>query len=123
MEMLPPPDDRLSSPPGPYTVACTYLVRPDKVEAVHELLRRHWPMLRRYGLVTEQPAVVYLGDHPAGPFFIEILTWVDPSAPGKAYWEEEINALWTDLYEFTECRNGRPGIEYPRVSLQNYFVP
>ncbi len=100
-----------------YTALCTYLVHRDKIEEFCGLLHRHWPTLRRYGLVTETPPIIYFGEDYSGPFFVEIITWVDTSAPGKAYWTEEINEIWTDLYNFTEPRGGRPGIDYPTVQL------
>jgi hypothetical protein len=104
-----------------YTVHCTYLVKPDRVEEFHDLLRRHWPALRRYGYVTAEPAVVYYGSDYSGPFFVEIMTWADESAPGKAYWTAEINDIWTGLYDLTEPREGRPAIDYPTVEVQAYF--
>jgi hypothetical protein len=105
----------------PYTVLCTYLVKPDKVDEFHELLRRHWPTLRKHGFVTEEPATIYFGEDCSGPFFVEIMTWVDPSAPTSAYWNDEVNEIWGDLYAFTSERGNRPGIEYPKVWLQDYF--
>jgi SAM-dependent methyltransferase len=102
-----------------YTALCTYLVQPDKVEQFSALLHRHWPTLRRHSLVTEAPPIIYFGEDYSGPFFVEIITWVDSSAPGKAYWTEEVNEIWTDLYNFTEARGGRPGIDYPTVKRLN----
>lgn len=102
-----------------YTALCTYLVQPGREEVFRELLRRHWPTLRKYRLVTEDPALVYFGEDYSGPIFVEIMTWADPSAPGRAYWTPEVNEIWTDLYAFTESRNGRPGIDYPTVQRQH----
>ena len=106
----------------PYTALCTYLVRRDKIGELNELLGRHWPTLRRHELVTEDTPLIYFGEDYSGPFFVEIITWVDPGAPGKAYWIQEINDIWTDLYNFTEPRNGRPGIDYPTVIRQDHLV-
>jgi 2-polyprenyl-3-methyl-5-hydroxy-6-metoxy-1,4-benzoquinol methylase len=103
---------------GSYTALCTYLARREKIAALSELLGRHWSTLRSHGLVTDEPAVIYFGEDYSGPFFVEIMTWMDPSAPGKAYWIREVNEIWTDLYNFTEPRDGRPGIDYPTVKLQ-----
>ena len=104
-----------------YTALCTYLVQPGKEEVFHDLLRRHWPTLRKYGLVTADPAEVFYGQDYSGPFFVEIMTWTEPSAPAKAYWTPEVNEIWSDLYAFTESRNGRPGIDYPTVQRQQYW--
>lgn len=104
-------------PPKAYPVHCTYLVKKEKIEALREVLLRHWPTLRRHGLVTEEPARVYFGTCAAGPFFVEILTWVDEGAPARAYWKDEINEMWSLLFAYTEERNGRPGIEYPAVEM------
>lgn len=103
----------------PYTVLCTYLVKPDEVERFRGVLRRHWPTLRRHSFVTDTPATIYFGEDSSGPFFVEIMTWADPSAPGRAYWTQDVNDIWTDLYMLTEARGTRPGIEYPTVELQD----
>lgn len=100
---------------APYTVLCTYLVKPERIDEVRALLGRHWPALRRFGYVTEDEPRVYFGTDYSGPFFAEIMTWADDSAPGKAYWTPEINEIWSGLYEHTEYRDGRPGIDYPTV--------
>jgi len=102
-----------------YTAMCTYLVQPNKIADMNDLLTRHWATLRKHELVTQEPAIIYFGEDYSGPFFVEIMTWVDTAAPGKAYWIQEINDIWTDLYNFTEWRDGRPGIDYPVVRLQN----
>lgn len=121
LSTMPLPAALDDTPMEPYTVLCTYLVRTEKIEPFHDLLRRHWPALRQHGLVTEDPPIIYFGIDASGPFFVEILTWTDPTAPGKAYWTADINDIWTDFYAFTEMRDGRPAIEYPKVELQRYF--
>jgi hypothetical protein len=114
---LPAPGDGAAC--EPYQVLCTYLVRPERVDELRALLRRHWPLLREHGFVTEQPAQVYFGEDGSGPFFVEIMTWVDPRASSRAYHNEEVNAIWNDLYLFTESRGSRPAIEYPQVELEH----
>ena len=102
-----------------YTALCTYLVQPGREDALRDLLGRHWPTLRKYGLVTEDPPLVFFGEDYSGPFFVEVITWTEPSAPGRAYWTPEVNEIWTNFYAFTESRNGRPGIDYPTVRRED----
>ena len=100
----------------PYTALCTYQVKPANVEQFRALLLQHWPTLRRLGLVTSAAPSIYYGETDCGPFFVEIMTWADESAPSRAYWMPEVNDIWTQLYEFTEPRRGHPAIEYPKVT-------
>jgi SAM-dependent methyltransferase len=100
---------------APYTVLCTYLPKREKVGLLRELLREHWPTLRRNGFVTDEPPLIYQGEDASGPFFVEIVTWVDPGASSRAYWCDDVNAIWSQLFEHTEPRGSRPGIEYPQV--------
>jgi SAM-dependent methyltransferase len=100
---------------GPHTVLCTYLPKRDQVGLFHHLLREHWPTLRRLGFVTDDAPLIYHGEDASGPFFVEILTWVDPAAASRAYWCEEVNAIWSQFYEHSEARGSRPAIEYPHV--------
>ncbi len=106
---------------GAYTALCTYLVQPEKISLLSDLLNRHWPALHRYGLVTDDPAQIYFGEDYSGPFFVEIMTWASPEAPGQAYWIQEINDIWTELYNNTEPRNARPGVDYPTVRRQSFL--
>jgi hypothetical protein len=105
----------IAGPVSPYTVLGTYHVRPGEEEALLALIQQHWPALRRRGLVTEEPARVYRGSTADGTFFIEIVTWIRPEGGQQAYQCPEIKALWAELYDRVEERNGRPGIEYPQI--------
>lgn len=100
----------------PYQVLCTYLVKPECVTEMQDLLSRHWGLLAEHQLVTHATPHVYFGEDESGPFFVEILTWSDSEAATRAYWQEEINALWTRFFEITEPRGSRPAIQYPRIS-------
>lgn len=99
-----------------YMGMCIYLARPDKVEEITRLLQRQWPVLRRHGLVTDDPPRLYFARDDTGPFFTEVITWLDASGPTRAYWTPEINALWRDISELTESREGRMSISYLTVT-------
>lgn len=110
----------MTDPNGPYIAMATYLVRPDKVEEFHGLMARHWPTLREEGLATDRPAEVYFGEDKDGPFFVEFVEWVDSEAPGRAFRNDRVSAIWQDLFAFTESRGGRPAVDYPKVVRQHY---
>ncbi|MGH3902392.1 MAG: hypothetical protein ACRDTA_29890 [Pseudonocardiaceae bacterium] len=121
------PDDHATTtttdaPSSAYTAMAIYQVRPEKVEAFTDLMRRNWPALRSAELVTARPPVVYSGEGDNGPFFVEFVEWVDADAPSKAFRDENVSPIWQDLYAFTEARSGRPAVEYPTVVRQDWFA-
>jgi hypothetical protein len=99
----------------------TYLVRPGCVDAVRELLRRHWPVACANHLATGNPAVVYSGTDDLGPFFVEFMEWAGPDATGNAFRNDQVGPIWQDLFACTEARGGRPAVEYPTMVREELF--
>ncbi len=99
------------------TAICTYRVQQGKEQAFRDLLARHWPTLRRLGLVTEARPQIFQGLDEAGkPFFVEILTWRDGErSPATAEQTPEVMAIWEPMGALVEPRLGRPGMEFPHA--------
>jgi hypothetical protein len=80
-----------------------------------ELSAKSWVLYRRLNLVLAKPHVVLRGTDPAGlTYFVEIFTWKSADIPDHA--PAEVRALWQQLEEACEKRNGRPGIDFTEVT-------
>jgi quinol monooxygenase YgiN len=98
------------------TVVCTYRVKKGKEAAFRRLLKRHWPTLRRRGLVEDERPRHYRGsDGPGRTFFVEIFTWKGEEAVKAAHESPEVASIWEPMGALVENRNGRPGMEFPHV--------
>ena len=100
----------------PVTAICLYRVRPGRETEFTALLRRHWPTLRKLGLVTSDPARHWLGQEQEGaPLFVEMFEWCDEAASGSAHEHPEVMAIWEPMDALTETRGGRPNMEFPHA--------
>lgn len=100
----------------PETVICTYRVKPGNEDAFEDLLRRHWPTLHKYELVTDEPARAYRGsDAEKRPYYVEIFDWLE-GASRRAYEVPAIAALWDPMEALCEKRGDRPATEFPHVA-------
>ena len=98
------------------TVVATYRVRADKQAEFDRLLLRHYPTLKRLGLVTDEPPVIYRGfERDQQPIVFEIFTWKDPAAPGKAHAHPEVKAIWEPMGACVEDRKTGPRFDFPHV--------
>jgi hypothetical protein len=68
-------------------------------EALFELVKKHWPAVKRAGLATKTPPLVYraVDRHTQRPFFVEIFEWRDAEAPGLAHQMPEVMAIWEPM--------------------------
>jgi hypothetical protein len=95
---------------------CTYRVSDGKEAEFKSLLAQHWPALRKFGLVADEPSVLFRGKDESGKtFFVEILTWKSKEGPDIAEQTPEIMAIWERMGVLTEARLGRPPMEFPIV--------
>jgi hypothetical protein len=102
--------------PGPNTVLATYRVKAGKEEQFLALIARHWPTLRKLGLVTADKPIVWRGiDEEQKTVFYEVFTWKDFEAPGTSHHLPEVMAIWGPMGELAEERMGRPRFEFPHV--------
>ena len=98
------------------TVICHYRVTAGNESGFEDLLRAHWPTLRRLGLVTDSPAVHYKGEERAGqPIYFELFDWHD-GASERAHEHPEVMAIWEPMDQLCESRDGKPNMEFPHVT-------
>lgn len=89
----------------PQTVICRYKVKPGKEDEMIQLLQKHWPTLHAAGLTTDDAPVVYRsipdgkpGAEPdAATTFVEIFSWKDGQAAGRAHENPAIMAVWEPM--------------------------
>ena len=95
---------------------CTYRVKKGKERDFERLLGRHWPTLRRLGLVTAEKPLHFRGvDEADGTFYVEILTWKDAASASTAERIPEVMAVWERMGALVEPRLKRPSMEFPHV--------
>jgi hypothetical protein len=105
---------------GPVNI-CTYRVKEGAREQFIELLRKHWPTLRKAGLASATPAMHFefvptdeSGRHEeSGPTFLEIFAWSRPDGADLAHKSPEVMAVWEPMGALVEERDGRPSMEFP----------
>ena len=95
---------------------CTYRVKEHATDRFLGLLREHAPTLRRLGLVTDEPSLLFRGDDASGKsFFVEVLHWKSSEGPALAEQAPEVLAIWERMGQCVEDRLGRPSMEFPEV--------
>jgi hypothetical protein len=95
---------------------CTYRVKDGDAEKFLDLLREHAPTLRRLGLVTDEPSLLFHGRDESGQsFFVEVLHWKSDDGPSIAEQTPEVLAIWERMGQCVEARLGRPPMEFPLV--------
>jgi hypothetical protein len=98
-------------------VVCTYRVKAGREREFIELLKRHWPTLRKLGVVREQPRMALQGrDTGKTSCFIEMFAWNDRGFE-VAHKHPEVLALWEPMEQMCEARDGHPATEFPHYSV------
>ena len=85
--------------PKPVLTHVTYRPKKGKEKELFALVKKHWPTLRRTGLVTAKAATVYRAhDKRSGAaYFIEIFSWRDEQASGIAHQTPAVMAIWEPM--------------------------
>ena len=95
---------------------CTYRVKDQSQEEFLALLRQHAPTLRRFGLVDDEPSLLFRGQDDSGKtFFVEVLHWKSPEGHKLAEQVPDVLAIWEKMGQRVEARMGRPPMEFPFV--------
>lgn len=84
---------------------CTYKVKEGKEEEMLALLAKHYPALKKAGLVTDDEPVIYRGlpsgkpndEHGAERTFVEIFSWNSDKAPQLAHESPDVMAVWEPM--------------------------
>lgn len=92
----------------PVLTHVTYVPKKGKEKELLELIKKHWPTLRKAGLATaDAPQIFQARDKDTGNvYFIEIFAWVDDEASGAAHQMPEVMAVWEPMGNVMESRNG-----------------
>jgi hypothetical protein len=97
-------------------VVCTYRVKAGREKEFIALLKRHWPTLRKLGLVHELPRMALQGrDTEQTSCFVEVFAWKDRGVE-VAHNHPEVIALWEPMEQMCEARDGRPATEFPHYA-------
>jgi hypothetical protein len=83
----------------PVLTHVTYRPKKGKEKDLFTLVKKHWPTLRKIGLVTADPATVYRATNKetGGVYFVEIFSWRDQKASGIAHQTPEVMAVWETM--------------------------
>src|SRR5262245_3421205 len=95
---------------------CTYRVKQNHEKEFAALLRKHAPTLRKLGLLTDEPSVLFRGQDESGKsFFVEVLHWKSMDGHKIAEQMPEVLAIWEKMGQLVEARLNRPAMEFPHV--------
>ena len=97
------------------TVMVTYRAKAGREVALMQVITRHWSTVRRLNLVRESPHLVVRNHEGGNVLLIELFTWRSASIADHA--PKEIQRLWSEMSEFVESRDGRPGIGITQVEI------
>ncbi len=94
----------------PVLTHVTYLPKKGKEKELLELVKKHWPTLRKLGLATAEPPQIYQAtDKRSGSvYFIEIFSWADENASSVAHQTPEVMAVWEPMGNIMEGHGGSP---------------
>jgi hypothetical protein len=92
----------------PVIAHVTYMPKKGKEKELLELVKKHWPTLKKAGLATNEPAKIWEAtDIRSGRvYYIEIMTWVDEEASRTAHELPEVMAVWEPMGNIMEGFNG-----------------
>ena len=100
----------------PETVMITMHAKPGAEANLVRVIEKHWDTVRRLKMVTDAPHVTLRGTEKGDrTYFVEIMTWRDASVPDAA--PPEILAIWKEMNDLVEARNGQPGLDISEVSI------
>lgn len=101
--------------PGTETIYSIAHVKRGMETQYAELSAKTWAIYRKLDLVLPAPHVVVRGvDSQNLPYFVEIFTWRSAEIPDHA--PAEVRAVWQELENACQKRNGRPGIDFAEVT-------
>ena len=91
---------RPSDSKDPVTRLVLYRPKAGSFAALEALVRQHGPVLRKTGLITDDPVRVYRATDvrkPDGAFLVEQFVWRDGAAAGLAHQTPEGMAVWEQM--------------------------
>ena len=98
------------------TVLITYRVKPGSEAEFEQVLAEAWKTYRAEKLVFASPHIITSDKDGGGkPRFVEIFTWVSPSAPDHA--PDSVKKIWAQMMSLCEKRDGHGGLEGGEVEI------
>lgn len=99
-------------------VIVAYRPRPGQAEALAGVVRRHGPVLRAEGLVTERP---FTTCEAADGTLVEIFEWRSAESIAAAHHNPAVQALWAEF--FAACEYLPVGLVAESAQLFSEFTP
>src|SRR6266852_4737937 len=95
-------EKRATSKPGPVNRLVIYRPKKGKESALEPILHQHGPVLRRSGLITDEPVRLWRAtdlrrEGEPEPYFVEIFQWRDENASDIAHQTPEVMAVWETM--------------------------
>lgn len=82
-------------------VIVTYVVKKGKEKEFEKILRKHWKVLRKEKLTTNQ--LPFLLRDPESPMvYKEIFEWKSKHSFQKAHQSEKVRQIWREMTDLTE---------------------
>jgi hypothetical protein len=107
---------RASYAAEPETVVVTLHAKPGAEAQLARVIASHWETARKLNLVQTAPHMTLRGTEAGDKaYFLEIFTWRDGSIPDAA--PAEIQAIWKQMNDLVEAREGKPGLDFRAVSI------
>ena len=100
---------------SPETVIATFRVKPAQIDAFLALMPNYWAALRERNMVLAEPHVLMRGMENGKPIVVEVFTWRTHDVPDSV--PSAIQAYWDKFNAMVETRDGKPGIEFPEMTL------
>lgn len=85
---------------GRIVIAC-YTPKPGKMEALHELMKTHLPILRAQALATDRELIIMVAKDGT---VVEVFEWVSAAAIAGAHENPEVQKMWAayaDVCDYT----------------------
>jgi hypothetical protein len=92
---------------GPITRLVTYRPKPGRFDTLKAILLQHGTILRKTGLLTDEPVRVWTATDLGGgatpePYFVEMFQWMDSAAGDIAHQSPEVMAVWETIGPLVE---------------------
>lgn len=82
-------------------VIAAYHPKPGQAEALRAVVRKHGPVLRAEGLVTDRPFTAFAA---ADGTLLELFEWASAGAIDEAHTNPRVQALWAEFSAACEYR-------------------
>jgi len=86
---------------SPVTRLVIYRPKAGKLADLEAIVKQHGSVLRKVGLITDEPVRVYRGTDlrkpEAGTFLVETFQWRDGSAADVAHQTPDVMAVWETM--------------------------